>query len=490
MVGVVCHVIRRWCFLSAISIGLARAQHPSSYEVSTLLERSSQILIEAIHQNKFEYNCPLREALYHYHSRTAEQLVLQNQIYPCGARSIDSQMMGAVLPLLEDRLRHGDEKEKPGAASLIGRASGDHAVAVLSTCARDQREPVASQCAMALYQMGTRAIPTIRTLAEHGTPAVRKTALSALGHLQDQRSLPILLRSLADRDPEVRLSAAGALAYLGNPGGARVLRQALGSAYPRHATLALAAIGDPVQIKVVQAWLEGSFPALSYPRKVFTEADAQSDFRLLNAQMLAEFRTVAAHDLIATVLETQRYQDRVIFVGSLRRPVVQLDPESLRLGLEDKDPHIRVMAAKIADEQGDPRGLDELSRLVTSPDEWVHGPAIVYLAEKHTPEAVSILRQVAAVKFSIQDDDVEFEDTTLQAAAISGIREGGNVSDVPLLMALVDDRSSNVACAAIDAIVTLSPGDAIQRLAPKLYGYPATAICAATTLAYLIERDK
>jgi HEAT repeats len=490
MVMVVRQVIRRSCLLTAILIRLAQAQPPPPSTTGILLERSTRILSDAIHQA--EYERLSKQVLYQYHNRTARQLVLENRLYPLTVpESMDPQMVDAALPLLEDRLRHGDSGESGWAAILISRASANQAVAVLSKCARDETEATSSTCVGHLYQMGAPAIPALRALAKSGSRPVRTAALSDLGRLQDRGSLSILLSSLADRDPGVRLSAAGGLAYLGNPGGAAFLRQSLGPEPDRNATLALAAIGDPAQTKVVLAWLQGRFLNALEEQPMF-ESDEWSIWGSLETALsLAEYRTPAAREIIAAALKDKGYKDRVIFAANMPRPVWQLDSESLRLGLEDNDPRIRVMAAKIADQQGDPRGLDELSRLAGEREASVHGTAIEYLARAHTPGAVAILRKVAGVKFSTDEGDVSYEDTYSEVNVISGIRKGGGVSDVPALMSLAEDQDSNVACAAIHAAAVLSPGDGVRLLAPKLDGHRReTAICAAAAIASVIERDK
>jgi HEAT repeat protein len=490
---VVSRVIRihHFLFLLAISFAIARAQQPSPDAARFLLERSEKMLSEAI-RSEPEHRGLATEALYRYHNRTAAQLVVQNQLYPrIATESIDPQMVEAALPFLGDMLRSGDAGTRDWAAILISRAPANRAVAVLSKFAQNAQEPAVSELVACLRRMGAPAIPALLKLAKRGSPAVRTASLNALGELQNRGALPILLSSLADRNPGVRLAAAIALAHLGNPSGAAVLRQHLGPEVPRAAALALAAIGDPAQTKVVQAWLQGSFFTAVDEQYAWSEDDPYSIWPLLTAQELAKYGTPAAREIIVTALVGKRYEDRLQFLADAPEPEMRLDSESLRLGLEDKNPRIRVLAAGIAYKQDDSRGLDEILRLVTESDAWVHGKAIDCLVRAHTPEALAILRHVIGVKLEWQDSDVSYEDAGSEVSVISGIRKGGDASDVRALLSLVEDSAPDVACEAIHAVAMLSPGDAVRLLAPSLDSHrTATAICTAAALVYLVDERK
>jgi HEAT repeat protein len=453
--------------LFLIVIGL-RAQAPPPSATRSILERSRQVLSEAFASHEYVDNTLLGGLLYQHHNRTALELIRLNQpLYPGNDfERIDPQVAEALVPLFEERLRDGPAEEKNSIALLIGSASGDRALAVLAKCAQHQPEVLAASCTATLSRMGDRAIPTLRALANGGGFAARRAALDSFGELEDRGSLQILALSLADADPEVRFIAAKSLAQLGDARGSDVLRQMLQSPdryWARLAAAALAAVGDPTQGKIVRAWLD----------------QEQLNSPMNAAFLLCAFRTEQARQLISDALKRKPYRERIDFIENFARPPVKLDTEALRLGLEDQDLQVRLKAAEIADRQGDPRGLDELSKAMTSRDPWVRARAIQELAI-HPSRSLPVLRSF------LRDPD-----PIVRGFAIAGIRKAGDASDIPALMPLVEDQVQSVAIEATYAVTTLSPRGAIQGLAPKLdSNHKRTAICAAAALAYLIEGEK
>jgi HEAT repeat protein len=142
-----------------------------------------------------------------------------------------------------------------GALELAGRALADGALAVrlaaLDAIARLDPSPrrlaeiaartgaasldkfVALRAAVKLAKLGARAtaLATVREAATDPHAAVRVAAMNAAGELGDAGA-PLAGAALADRDLEVRLAAASALAALGHPDQARPTLAALSTETP------------------------------------------------------------------------------------------------------------------------------------------------------------------------------------------------------------------------------------------------------------------
>ena len=89
---------------------------------------------------------------------------------------------------------------------------------------------------------------------------VRWAAASALGAMQDERSVPALIGALADEDPAVQQTAARSLAHLGTAAHI-LLSEALRHESPSvrlHAAYALAEVGRDVDDKAVVAALNAA----------------------------------------------------------------------------------------------------------------------------------------------------------------------------------------------------------------------------------------
>ena len=99
------------------------------------------------------------------------------------------------------------------ASHQIGPPSAPSLVRALE----DQDQWVRGQAAMALVEMGAAAEPSVRRIVElfrHEALEVRVAAAAACGGM-GQGAVPELITALADRDPNVRWSAASALGQMG-----------------------------------------------------------------------------------------------------------------------------------------------------------------------------------------------------------------------------------------------------------------------------------
>jgi HEAT repeat protein len=115
-----------------------------------------------------------------------------------------------LLRALDDR--SGDVRA--AAARSLGRLGAGEAIEPLVTAGVARRIPrdVAS---LALFDIGTAAVPTLLELTDHSEPRVRAAAMELVGFLGEARDAEALPAALRDTAADVRAATAGALGRLG-----------------------------------------------------------------------------------------------------------------------------------------------------------------------------------------------------------------------------------------------------------------------------------
>jgi len=117
------------------------------------------------------------------------------------------------LSVLEKLAQDQDPGVRRGAAVALAQL-GEKALPALEKLAQDQDPEVRRETAVALAHLGEKALPALEKLAQDQDPWVRGEAAWPLAHL-GEKALPILEKLAQDQDPGVRLEAARALAQLG-----------------------------------------------------------------------------------------------------------------------------------------------------------------------------------------------------------------------------------------------------------------------------------
>ena len=228
-----------------------------------------------------------------------------------------------------------------------------------------------------------RALEGLLTLCKDEQPAVRATALAALGGLGAHEALPTVLGALKDDAPQVRELAAVAAGQIGGDAALSAMRDALHSPAPEVRFQAVCAVaelapqeaardlvplladGDPeVRAQVIaglsslnEAHLSGHFAgALD---------DPVSEVRLEAALALAALDDTRGEDELLRALDTR---ERLLEVpGALavlksRRAV----PKLAQLGRSVfTSPHVRAAVGAALFRLGDERGLVALRRVLT-----------------------------------------------------------------------------------------------------------------------------
>ncbi len=137
----------------------------------------------------------------------------------------------AVAPLLLERLRAGEPAEQAAAAQALGHLSSE-ALAELDSCfEHGMSEPATVE---ALGILARRQIPRLDARVLHLTEArsrvIRIAALRAAAQIPGTRSDVILLRALADREPEIQRDALDLLVRRGGETTVATLVVLLGTA--------------------------------------------------------------------------------------------------------------------------------------------------------------------------------------------------------------------------------------------------------------------
>ena len=117
-----------------------------------------------------------------------------------------------ILELQDDR-----RDVRSRAAYELGKLSDPRILAPLIAALSDQDKFVRSWAAGALAKAGPQAVEPLLAVLDTAEPTVGYYAALALGELGDLRAVPLLAKALHDGDWDIRPSAAGALAGLGDP---------------------------------------------------------------------------------------------------------------------------------------------------------------------------------------------------------------------------------------------------------------------------------
>ncbi len=160
-----------------------------------------------------------------------------------------------LVTLLEDR----SPDVRSAATRALGKAGDVAAVPHLLAALTSSRAVPSGIVGMALLDLGTAALPTLRTALESGAAPARALSAGLLGLHGDLPAVAALTAALDDAGAptEVRLAAAGALGRIGAPQAAdalaRVTVLAADPALRAAAAEALGRVGDPDSVPALAA---------------------------------------------------------------------------------------------------------------------------------------------------------------------------------------------------------------------------------------------
>lgn len=235
------------------------------------------------------------------------------------ANTDDPKLLDIFISLLKDQ----DEKTRKYAASGLGNIKHPGAIEPLLQALRDNEYNVCWSASMALAKMGSAAVEPLIAALESYTWYGRELAADALGRIKDPRAVDPLIRLLRMMQvrneygsKEAREAAVEALGELKDPRAVEPLIASLhdGDAYDE-AIVALGKIGHPRAAKPLISWLRVGW-------------DMNDSLR-------------------------QKVYDALLAVG---KPCVEL----LVLTLKDSNADMRIGAAELLRQLGDPKAIPPL----------------------------------------------------------------------------------------------------------------------------------
>jgi HEAT repeat protein len=156
-------------------------------------------------------------------------------------RALGPLGMVELVPALVELLKAGCDEERAAAATALA-CQPARSLAALAACLESRAEPELLVQALGVLEVtgGQLHLDRVLELAHHAAAPVRRAALRVLSGLVDRRVEPLLLKALADVDPEV---PAEALELLVQRGGERT----------HDNLLALLSLSDSLRFRVIRA---------------------------------------------------------------------------------------------------------------------------------------------------------------------------------------------------------------------------------------------
>ena len=275
---------------------------------------------------------------------------------------------GVALLQLATALGPEDRAE---AALLLSENESDLALEGLVEALFDDPSDLVEDAALAALASWDYDL-LVKILLEHENPEYRAAAAAALGELGDVRALQPLVQALhADVDAGVRAAAAEALGALGNAEAVGPLAQSLGldtdASVRAVAAAALGVLGD-------ESALEPLAQSLS--------VDPEPKVRAAAASALGEVRGPEA---LLPLLQA-RSEDESSAVRSAATAALDQYPlsELIEALLEGSSAAVKVSAAQLLGERGDPAAVPALIEALSDPVIAVQEAAMAALAQLGT----------------------------------------------------------------------------------------------------------
>lgn len=156
------------------------------------------------------------------------------------SRALSVQPAESATGRLVELLATGDDEERAAATQALGALPAE-SLAPLAACLSAARPELVVQALAVLERAGGQLhADRVLDLGSHASPHVRRAALRVAAGLRDRRVEPMLLRALADVDPDV---PAEALELLVQRGGKRTL----------DSLIALLSLEDSLRFRVIRA---------------------------------------------------------------------------------------------------------------------------------------------------------------------------------------------------------------------------------------------
>lgn len=332
-----------------------------------------------------------------------------------------------VLAPAIDLLRDPDVDQRRYAAWILGDLKDSRAVEPITSALRKHTDDATDrdiyETVMALAKHGPPATESLLALAQHGSNAVRREALFALGTMKDPRAAPLFLEALHDPNYRILAKAIEALEKSKDPRAVEPLIPILRDHRPGFriaAAQALGAIGDGRAVEPLTITLK----------------DSEGLVRMTAARALGEIKDPRAVEPLLGALKDRMSDVR----EEAAKALVELpDPravKSLIAALGDQSSDVQRQAIEALLRIGAP-AFDPLLTAVQDPSEEVRRGAVQALGVFKDPRAVEPL--IPALK-----------DSSLKYGAAYALGEIGDPRAAePLLAALQDSPASRTVVAAL-----------------------------------------
>lgn len=349
-------------------------------------------------------------------------------------RQYAAKSLGKIgTPVLEQAialLKDPDVDQRRYAAWILGDLKDPRAVEPITIALRGHTKDTPDQdvyeTVMALVKIGPAATESLLALAQHGSDAVRREALFALGTIKELRAAPLLLAALHDPNYRILAKAIEALEKIKDPRAVEPLIPILKDPRPGFriaAAEALGAIGDARAVEPLIKALE----------------DSEGLVRMTTALALGEIKDPRAVEPLLGALKDKMADVR----KEAAKALVQLpDTRAVRpliaaLGDESSDVQKQVIEALV--KIGAP-AFAPLLAAVQDKRKTARTGAVLALGAFKDARAVELLIPV-------------LKDSSARYAAVYALKEIGDPRAVePLLAALQDSFESRTIVAALVAL--------------------------------------
>jgi HEAT repeat protein len=276
----------------------------------------------------------------------------------------------AALPAALDAARGETSVERVGGLLALGHIGGGRTLATLERAVADQDERVRAAAAEAMERAAAQDVIRLGRMLGSEDAKVRAKAVSALGKLDDLRSLDLLLRAYGDASERVSVAVVEALAQREGERAMSML-------------IAAAAGGNPTAIRTLAAHpTEAAIPAL------------------------VEALDSPWYEVYSVALETiHTYVDALDGDPAAMAALRDTIPELIYL-LHDDMAETRRLALEVLGDLGDPSAAREVAHLMLDERESVQLEAVRVLAELGGDEAAGLFK---AQLTQVEDEDLAQE---------------------------------------------------------------------------------
>lgn len=269
----------------------------------------------------------------------------------------------AAPGVVDQLLAHDEEPVREAAAAMLGEMGSDQSLRVLVRKARDPDAPVRRAAIAALGRMGTDALKPLTSLLEDRDAEACKAAAEVLATLGPQAVETLVRRLRSSREPELRAIICHALARA--------------HAFAAGDTLVAVMEGDrDADVRLAAA---AALAQLSRPEGLQalhdTLAGGDEEMRAQAAEALADLGDVAALSLLPLVDDAN---PRVSAAATLAFSHVGAEQVELLIQYADHgDPKVRAaVATALREATRDPEALHALVTLLQDDDETVCAAAL------------------------------------------------------------------------------------------------------------------